>query len=170
MDLLDRIRSFSQLTDGQLVWAPMKDHYEDVVLGDPKKKQMRTYAVNGGGRDKFIQQLKEQFPKESAGIDRYIQLIDKTRNEVKGFVSLKFMPSWMSRLLVKTGLVNYTTDYFKLSSRTLTEVLEEITQDKELRAVLSYNFGDYGTLPKGLKDSIHILYFHLQISAIFILL
>jgi all-trans-retinol 13,14-reductase len=106
------------------------------VLGDTRNNTMRKYPVTSGSREKYIDNLKSQFPKEHAAIDKYMALIDQVRNEIKGFVSVKFMPSWMSRLLLKTGLVHFTTNYFKLAQRTLSEVLSELTEDKELRAVL----------------------------------
>jgi all-trans-retinol 13,14-reductase len=57
--------------------------------------------------------------------------------------------------MVKTGLVNVYTDYFKLSKKTLDDVLNEITDNKTLKAVLSYNFGDYGTMPKDVPFVMH---------------
>ena len=36
------------------------------------------------------------------------------------------------------------TKYFQHSNRSLQEVLNEITDNTDLRAVLAYSFGDYG--------------------------
>ena len=36
------------------------------------------------------------------------------------------------------------TEFFKFSKRSLKEVLDELTENKDLKAVLAYNFGDYG--------------------------
>lgn len=44
----------------------------------------------------------------------------------------------MAQLLCKTGLVNWLTSYFTLANKTLTQVLDEITDNEELKAVLSY--------------------------------
>ena len=46
------------------------------------------------------------------------------------------------------------TNYFKYSQRTLTEVLEELTDNQDLRAVLGYCFGDYGEKQEILVTSI----------------
>lgn len=59
-------------------------------------------------------------------------------------VSLKVMPRWLAKFLVKTGLINLITNYFKYSKRTVAEVLDELTDNKDLQAVLAYSFGDYG--------------------------
>ena len=61
-----------------------------------------------------------------------------------GVVALKMQPMWLAGLLAKTGLVHLFTKYFKYSSRTLEEVLDELTDNKDLKAVLGYSFGDYG--------------------------
>ena len=47
---------------------------------------------------------------------------------------------------MSTGIIHWITDYFKYSQHTLKDVLEELTDNKDLRAVLAYNFGDYGRL------------------------
>ena len=52
----------------------------------------------------------------------------------------------MSKILIKTGLLNYVTDFFKFSEKTVLDVLDEIITDKDLKAVLAYNFGDYGKI------------------------
>lgn len=72
-----------------------------------------------------------------------------------GFVSFKFFPTWAASLLVRTGLITRVFKYFQLSSRTLDDVLCELTQDPELRAVLGYCFGDFGTLPKETSWTMH---------------
>ena len=61
-----------------------------------------------------------------------------------GMVMLKLKSKWFCRLLINTGLIYYVTKYFSYSSRTVDEVLKELTDNEELRAVLGYSFGDYG--------------------------
>jgi all-trans-retinol 13,14-reductase len=61
-----------------------------------------------------------------------------------GLMMVKVMPKWIVRLLIMTGLINLLTSYFKLARRTLREVLDSITDDMNLKAVLAYCWGDYG--------------------------
>jgi hypothetical protein len=61
-----------------------------------------------------------------------------------GLMMVKAMPKWIVRLLITTGLINLLTKYFKLARRTLGEVLDSITDDKNLKTVLAYIWGDYG--------------------------
>ena len=62
-----------------------------------------------------------------------------------GYVAFKLMPEWLATFLFKTGIVNWMTKFFKHSKRSVSEVLEELTDNKDLQTVLAYNFGDYGT-------------------------
>jgi all-trans-retinol 13,14-reductase len=57
---------------------------------------------------------------------------------------LKMMPKMLCQFLISTGIIHWMTDFFKYSQRTLADVMEELTDNKDLRAVLSYCFGDYG--------------------------
>lgn len=58
---------------------------------------------------------------------------------------LKLLPKWLARLLISTGLFNIVfKSYAKFGRITLKKVLEELTEDEELKGTLSYIFGDYG--------------------------
>jgi len=74
---------------------------------------------------------------------------------MQGFVGIKFMPKWLASFLIKTGLVNHYTTYFKLAEKSVTDVLDELTDNQTLKAVLGYNFGDYGTM---LKDAPFVMH------------
>ena len=61
-----------------------------------------------------------------------------------GVFLLKLLPRMLCQFLIFTGIIYWITDYFKYSQRTLADVMDELTENKDLRAVLSYCFGDYG--------------------------
>jgi all-trans-retinol 13,14-reductase len=83
-------------------------------------------------------------------------MLDSVRKEImSGFISLKAMPQWMASLFAATGLINYFSKYFTYASKSVTEVLTELTPNPTLRAVLAYNFGDYGTMPKDAPFTMH---------------
>lgn len=67
---------------------------------------------------------------------------------------LKICPAPLAKLLVVSGLAKRLSFFFKMASRSLTEVVNELTDNKDLRAVFSYIFGTYGRtellLPPGL--------------------
>jgi len=61
-----------------------------------------------------------------------------------GMMMVKGLPKWIVRILSATGVLHLMTKYFKYSKRTVKEVLDELTQDDDLKAVLAYSWGDYG--------------------------
>ena len=67
---------------------------------------------------------------------------------------LKICPLPVAKFLVYTGLANRLSFFFKMSSRSLTEVVNELTENKDLRAVFAYIFGTYGRAisPPGVPD------------------
>eukprot|EP01134_Creolimax_fragrantissima_P002616 CFRG2616T1 len=163
---------FDQLTAGQLQWSDVEDDYDTVVLVDDDKNDLSSLkTINAhydnnttlpsfqtsicSGRSKTITSLLKSFPDEEPSIRKYFDLLVEARKAMLGFVSLKLMPKLLAKVLVRTGLVHWYTSYFKLSSKTLNQVLDDITTNPTLKAVLSYNFGDYGTLPKHTPFSMH---------------
>jgi len=163
---------FDQLTNGQLQWSDVADDYDTVVLVDDENqdaaslKTIEQHVKNGttlpsfqcsmlSGRERTIVELVKKFPSEEKAIRKYYDLLTEVRKAMLGFVGIKFMPKWAATMLIKTGLVNKYTTYFKLAEKSLTQVLDEITDNKTLKAVLAYNFGDYGTLPKDAPFVMH---------------
>ncbi len=61
-------------------------------------------------------------------------------------VLLKLIPSPLAKFLVHTGLAVRLSSFFRYASRSLTDVVSELTQNKDLRAVMSYIFGTYGEM------------------------
>ncbi|CAE7681432.1 retsat, partial [Symbiodinium microadriaticum] len=142
-----------QISNGQLSWADVCDDFDTVVLvdddGDCANGLRKVVeAVEQG-------QMLKAFPDEKAAIDRYFELIEETRKSMRGFVGMKAMPAWLGSLLVNTGLVSFYTDYFLKAQKSVTEVIGSVTENTALRAVLSYNFGDYGTIPKDAPFGMH---------------
>ncbi|EDO43555.1 predicted protein [Nematostella vectensis] len=141
-----------QITDGQLLWSPLEKHYDTVAIGDMAKPKLFPIM---SGREEFRNALYEKFPKEKKAIDQYIVLLKEARKNMVGLVTIKSLPKWLGNLLIRTGLVHYVTGYFKMSAKSLTHVLNELTSDKDLKAVLAYCFGDYGTLPADASFAMH---------------
>ena len=59
---------------------------------------------------------------------------------------LKLVPVPLAKFLVYTGLANRLSFFFRMASRSVTEVVNELTENNDLRAVFSYVFGTYGRL------------------------
>ncbi|XP_076851829.1 all-trans-retinol 13,14-reductase [Brachyhypopomus gauderio] len=143
-----------QLTNGQLQWEPLDDPFDQVVVGPPENR--RTYPIYSG-RQRFAQELKKRFPGEEKGIDEFMRLIKKCGHGVWMMVMLKLLPFPIAKFLACTGLVNRLSWFFSYGSRSLAEVVNSLTQNKDLRAVLCYIFGTYGNSPKEASFSMHSL-------------
>eukprot|EP00794_Sanderia_malayensis_P003298 gene3298-3781_t len=137
----------NQITDNQVVWVPLEETYDYVILGDLDKIPKKIPIV-GTGPEGFKKKLLEHFPTQEKQLDAFMEEIKKAKKSMNGLILIKMMPSLIARFLIWSGLIHYVTDFFKYSRKTVNDVLDETVQDKDLRAVLAYNFGDYGTAPK----------------------
>ncbi|XP_046543995.1 all-trans-retinol 13,14-reductase-like [Haliotis rubra] len=144
-----------QLTEGQLLWVPLDDEFDVVALGPPGKQ--KTYPMKTG-REQYYNNLHALFPEEKEAINKYRAAVKAAQKGNAGPVVLKMLPKWLARLLVATGLFNlFFGGFFKYASRSLKSVLDGITSNKELQAVLSYILGDYGLVPSEAPFAMHAM-------------
>lgn len=59
---------------------------------------------------------------------------------------LKLLPLPVAKFLVWTGIVNRLSYFFYYGTRSLADVVNSLTENKDLRAVLCYIFGTYGKI------------------------
>ncbi|KAM9311977.1 all-trans-retinol 13,14-reductase [Gastrophryne carolinensis] len=142
-----------QLTDGQLQWAPMDNPFDVVLLGDIQNGH-RRYNMRSGTRA-YIDELKKAFPGEEAAIENFMKLVKKISGRTQDMVILKMLPLPIARFLCRTGLVSRLSPFFRYATRSVTEVINEFTSNKELRTLLSYIFGTYGVYPDQASFSLH---------------
>lgn len=144
----------NQVTEGQLQWDPLDKQFDVVALGDPEKA--RRYPLTHG-KTEFMQSLLDHFPQEKKAIEKFFHYLKQVRQSMLGNLGLRTMPKWVTKFLVTTGLVHKMTDYYKFSTRTVQDVLDELTDNKDLKAVLAYSFGDYGTVPGEASFAMHAI-------------
>ncbi|XP_055008691.1 all-trans-retinol 13,14-reductase [Boleophthalmus pectinirostris] len=143
-----------QMTNGQLQWEPLDNPYDWVVLGPPENR--RRYPIYSG-RTRFPEELKKCFPGEEKAIDEYLRLAKKAGKGIWVLALLKLLPSPIAKFLVYTGLCRRLSFFFEMADRSLTEVVNGLTENKDLRAVFTYIFGTYGNIPKDASFSMHSL-------------
>uniref|UniRef100_A0A7N8WPI8 All-trans-retinol 13,14-reductase n=2 Tax=Mastacembelus armatus TaxID=205130 RepID=A0A7N8WPI8_9TELE len=143
-----------QMTNGQLQWEPLDNPFDHVVLGPPENR--RHYPIYSGW-SRFTEELKKRFPGEEKAIDEYVKLTKKTGRGIWFLVLLKLCSVPLAKFLVYTGLVKRLSFFFRMAPRSLTEVVNELTENKDLRAVLTYVFGTYGNIPKDASFAMHSL-------------
>ncbi|MBX9754296.1 MAG: NAD(P)/FAD-dependent oxidoreductase [Pseudomonadaceae bacterium] len=129
-------RVFDVISDGNLHWAPMDAHYDRIILGE------KTYDYVAG-REEFKTEVKRHFPQESAAIDRYVDLLSEVSAKVPRFFAGQALPRTLGVLYSKLRR-RLLPDYF---FKTTLEVLEGLTQNRELIGLLTAQWGDYGLPP-----------------------
>ncbi len=130
-------RMFDWLSQGQLDWAPMDAHYDRFFIGD------RVYDAVAG-REGFRDNLVAHFPREAQAIDRYLELQREVSRAMRTFTLERTLPPWAAAVagpLLRRRLPSHF-------QRTTWEVLSELTDDPELIAVLTGQWGDLGLPPK----------------------
>lgn len=143
-----------QMTNGQLQWEPLENPFDWVVIGPPENR--RRYPIYSG-RTRFPEELKKCFPGEEKAIDEYIRMCKKAGRGIWLLAMLKLVPTPIAKFLVYTGLCRRLSYFFEMADRSLTEVVNGLTENKDLRAVFTYIFGTYGNIPKDASFSMHSL-------------
>uniref|UniRef100_A0A3P8RT36 All-trans-retinol 13,14-reductase n=1 Tax=Amphiprion percula TaxID=161767 RepID=A0A3P8RT36_AMPPE len=133
-----------QMTDGQLQWEPLDNPFDHVVLGPPENR--RRYPIYSG-RTRFPEELKKCFPGEEKAIDEYMKLVKVGTYGIWLMAMLKLLLVPMAKFLIYTGLVQRLSFFFKMAPRSLTDVVNELTENKDLRAHLRHlRFSMHSTL------------------------
>jgi all-trans-retinol 13,14-reductase len=130
-------RLFDHVTDGSLEWASMGEVYDRIILGE----NAYDYIA---GPEEFTRRMKEYFPREAGAIDRYLELTRRAKRWSGLYFAEKAIPAAMAA--VAGGFMRLP--FLRYARRTTKAVLDELTDNKELKGTLTGQFGDYG-LPPG---------------------
>ncbi|XP_052073278.1 all-trans-retinol 13,14-reductase-like isoform X1 [Mytilus californianus] len=147
-----------QLTGGAIEYPLLEEIYDVVRLGDPAKS--RAYNISSG-REKLQKTLIEYFPKEETAIKKFMQFLKESRNSFTGYFAMKVLPKRVVKLLIATGIYKLMfRSYAKFHGKSLKSLLDELTENEELKAVLSYCWGDYGVVPSKSSQLLHAALFN----------
>ncbi|MDH3744026.1 MAG: NAD(P)/FAD-dependent oxidoreductase, partial [Acidobacteriota bacterium] len=139
-------RLFDHLSDGSLKWASMGDVYDRIILGD------RSYDYVTGP-DRFTAQMKQYFPSGAEAIDRYMEMVHKAEKASQLYFAEKAVPGSVS--FVAGPLMRKA--YLRYARQTTKEVLDSLTDDAELKGVLTGQLGDYGLPPSRSSFAMHAM-------------
>jgi all-trans-retinol 13,14-reductase len=151
-------RAFDHLTDGNLAWADMGDVYDTIVIGNggtgTSAASFDRYEFVAG-RERFRQRMHSYFPgpRDTAAIDQYLDLIRDTVRTSKRYFLEKALPPLLGRIsspLLRAPALRH-------SSRTVKQVLDALTTNQRLAAVLAGQYGDYGLPPSQASWFMHAL-------------
>ena len=139
-----------QLCAGRIRWEKLNDVYDTVMLGGAEGGR-RDFPVPAG-KGAWEKVLVERFPREAAGIRRYFRLVGQVARASGQLLGLlKLSPKWVVRLLLATRLLPWVIPALRYFTRPLGDVLDSVTSDPDLKAVLAYAFGNYGKCGSGLS-------------------
>jgi all-trans-retinol 13,14-reductase len=140
-------RLLHALTDGRLEWASLGPTYDefhfpgDFHLGFPDSPQRFRDALVGA------------FPREVEGIERYLAACKQVTRDVQGFFLARMLPrttDFLSeRVLARAAAPALT--------RTTAEVIAGFVRDERLQALLTAQWGYYGSPPTRSAFAMHAL-------------
>lgn len=134
---------FDFITDRRIKWLPIPEPFERFIYPDISFGASAPSA-------KFKKNLIEKFPKCKKEIKRYFRDIHKASNWFIRYFLTGFLPRPVS-LLIK--LMNKLTERMPL--QTVAEYLDKNISDKNLAAILSSQWGNYGIPPKEAAFTMH---------------
>jgi all-trans-retinol 13,14-reductase len=139
-------RMFDFLSDGKLRWASMDAEYDRFYIGD------RVFSARAG-KQAFRDNLVRQFPNEQRAIDEYMKLLAGSGSALSAFGMGRAMKPWQNTL-AQPFLKWKTPEIF---FRKTYDVLSDLTDDKDLIAVLCGQWGDMGLPPKSSTFIVHAM-------------
>ena len=142
-------RLFDTITGGRLHWKAMDDVYDTVIVG----KQRFEYIA---GKENWRRRMHEHFPAEKTAIDRWLKLVRETTLGARSFFGAKALP----RLAAAVAGPLMRRGFLRHASRTVADVLDELTDDALLKTVLTAQFGDYGLTPDKASFGIQAMVFN----------
>ncbi len=142
-------RMFDEISDGRIEWADMGEVYDRVIIGG------EAYDLPKGRRN-LRDMLVSRFPAEEAGIDGYFEAVRQAASSSLPFQVAKTLPGPVQE---ESGPM-MRRSFTRWADRTTREVLEELTADQRLIAVLTAQFGDYGLPPAESSFAMHALLVH----------
>lgn len=141
-------RLFDKVSRGQLEWAPMPAVYNRIVV------DQRTFD-HVAGAEAYKDRLKAYFPSEAAAIDGYVQLVVEASRAAKGFFGERALP----RSAAEAAAGSAQAAFAPYAQRTVLEVMNELTDNADLKAVWCGNYGDYCNSPAEASFAIHAMVF-----------
>ncbi|XP_015457097.2 all-trans-retinol 13,14-reductase [Astyanax mexicanus] len=144
-----------QITEGQLQFAPLEQHFDTVLLG--RGSERKTFHIHSG-KQEMRDNLKRQFPDDAHAVDQLMSLMKESSKHTPLLASLKMMPLWLVRALIKLKLLGLISRIFSLASTSHSDMMSKLTRNKDLMALSSYLF--YGVPPKDSSFLINALLLH----------
>lgn len=126
---------FKLISGNDLDIKPMDDIFDIIIIEDRKYFIPKSY-------EKYTSMLINHFPNEKENILKYISLIKNVSSNGNLFFIFKLFPKIITKYLNKLFVD------FSFINKSISEVIDSITKNKELKNVLVGQFADYGSSPE----------------------
>ncbi|CAG0892037.1 unnamed protein product [Darwinula stevensoni] len=142
-----------QLTEDQLEFVPIGPVYDVLKLRYLSEKSASYDFCSP--KERWISNLKKQFPGEEEAIDKSVK---ESTSSIIVFGVVKLLPLWLSKLVIKLGIIDWFTPYSKWASRSVQSVVEELTDNEDLRTAFTYLWAITGVIPSEASFNIMALF------------
>lgn len=146
-------KAFDYITDFGLKWEPMDDIYDTAIIEGNRYDFVK-------GKENQIKQLIRYFPDEEKAIITFFQLMDEVISSTAMYFGERAMPFTWSKFI---GFL-LRKKFNRYSDQTTWDVLNKLTQNRKLIAVLCAQCGNYGLTPKKSSFAIHAIVFQHYIN------
>jgi all-trans-retinol 13,14-reductase len=130
-------RILKKLSHGKLEWASLGPAYDEFYYPD-------NFHIDFPDSPKqFTANLKAAFPQEGDAIDRYVDLVKKVSREMASYYLARSLPN-ETAAVTDWLLGRGAQEYLEMNTG---HVIDSLTQDPKLRAIMAAQWGYYGSPP-----------------------
>ncbi len=140
-------RLLKKLTDGRLEWAPLGPVYDELHYPDGVRVDLPDSPAQ------LRENLLDAFPDERDAIDGYIHEVRAVSKAMKGYYLSRTLPKALAPLLRRS----VAKDAHAQLARRTKDVLDELTDNEQLKAVFAAQWGYYGSVPSRSSFAIQAL-------------
>lgn len=137
---------FDRITERRLQWAPLPTVYDRMIVGP------REYDFVSGA-EPFRAKLKAYFPKEARAIDQYLAAVRSAQKASKAYFAEKVLPAPIAGLLGPL----LRRRFLRWTDCTTATVVDRLTTNRELKGMLTAQWGNYGLPPAQSSFGIHAI-------------
>ncbi|XP_028842731.1 all-trans-retinol 13,14-reductase-like isoform X2 [Denticeps clupeoides] len=147
--------ALDQITEGQLQFVQLEQHFDTVVIGEGASRM--EYHIRSG-KEEMGECLRQQFPDDTLAVNELIRLMKHASRHTPLLASLKLLPLWLVRFLIRSGLLGRISSIYGLASTSHSHLMSTLTSNKDLLTLSAYLF--YGVPPKDSSFLINALLLH----------
>jgi all-trans-retinol 13,14-reductase len=141
--------AFDHVTEGRLRWQALPDIFDRTRIGELRF----DFAA---GTERFRDDLRRQFPAERKGIDGYLGAVHAVARASGLFWAEKVVPEAVAKVAGSA----MRGAFLRYARRTTADVLSDFTANRELRAILAAQWGNYGLAPGRSSFAMHAIIAH----------